>query len=97
MLKNLHFKFFFLDALDHPVNLDELLENVKFVFLLQNTVLNLATEYKYRDTLALTYVQAGHTAHSQGEKDAPVTNLVKETKQCPMEIKTRHNNLHTAH
>jgi len=37
-----------LDAPDHPVNLDELLENVKFVFLPQYAVNNLATEYSYR-------------------------------------------------
>jgi len=41
------------------------------------------------------YVQAVHTA--TGEKNAPVTNLVEQTKPHPMEIKTRHNNLHTAH
>jgi hypothetical protein len=41
------------------------------------------------------YVQAGHTA--TGEKNAPVTNLVKQTRPRPTEIKTRHNNLHTAH
>jgi len=41
------------------------------------------------------YVQAGHTAI--GEKNAPVTNLVEQTRPHPTEIKTRHNNLHTAH
>jgi len=29
------------------------------------------------------YVQAGHTA--TGEKDAPVTNLVEQTRPCPMD------------
>jgi hypothetical protein len=33
---------------DHPANLDGLLENVKFVFLPQNTVITLETEYNYR-------------------------------------------------
>lgn len=41
-------KFYFLDAPGHPVNLDGLLENVKCVFLPQNTAINLATEYNYR-------------------------------------------------
>ena len=47
--KNGHFKIsLFLDAPDRPVTLDGLLENVKFVFLPHNTVINLATEYNYR-------------------------------------------------